>query len=134
LREAVRTFIDRLPPVDPEHPFLGQPRAAFRFAGSWSIRLSSEGQHVSHVHPAGWISSAFYVSLPDFAADPVPGAGSLALGEAPDELGLRCPAVRTIVPKAGRLALFPSIIWHRTRPFSKGERLTVAFDIVPAAG
>jgi len=30
-----------------------------------------------------------------------------------------------------RLALFPSVFWHGTRPFDDGERLTVAFDVVP---
>jgi hypothetical protein len=32
----------------------------------------------------------------------------------------------------GRMALFPSYLFHGTRPFSEGERLTVAFDV--AAG
>jgi hypothetical protein len=33
------------------------------------------------------------------------------------------------MPKAGRLAIFPSTMWHATEPFAEGERLTVAFDI-----
>jgi len=27
--------------------------------------------------------------------------------------------------------LFPSFLFHGTRPFSAGERLSVAFDLVP---
>ena len=37
----------------------------WRFNGSWSVRLRDRGFHMSHVHPRGWISSAFYVELPD---------------------------------------------------------------------
>jgi len=29
----------------------------------------------------------------------------------------------------GRLVLFPSYLYHGTRPFSAGERLSVAFDV-----
>ena len=39
------------------------------------------------------------------------------------------PPFRTVEPKPGRLALFPSYMWHGTRPFGEGERLTVAFDV-----
>jgi hypothetical protein len=39
------------------------------------------------------------------------------------------PPFRTIEPKPGRLALFPSYMWHGTRPFAEGERMTVAFDV-----
>ena len=35
-------------------------------------------------------------------------------------------------PKPGRLALFPSYMWHGTVPFTTDEsRLTIAFDAVP---
>jgi hypothetical protein len=37
-----------------------------------------------------------------------------------------------VEPKPGRLVLFPSYMWHATRPFRAGERITVAFDIAPA--
>ena len=37
--------------------------------------------------------------------------------------------LQVIEPKPGRLVLFPSNMWHGTRPFPQGERLTVAFDI-----
>jgi tetratricopeptide (TPR) repeat protein len=99
-----------------------------RFAGSWSVRLKDEGFHVNHVHPAGWISSAFYVALPEGAMGGVDHAGWLSLGEV-GELGLDLPPLRLIEPKPGRLVLFPSTMWHGTRPFAAGERLTVAFDV-----
>ena len=137
IRETVRAFVDGLPPVEPEHPFLRRDRGPFYFAGSWSVRLKGEGFHVAHVHPMGWISSALYLSLPEFeptatAVGSAAGhAGWLGLGGAPPELKLGLEPVRWIEPKPGRLALFPSIMWHETAPFRAGERLTVAFDVAP---
>ena len=75
----------------------------------------------------GWISSAFYVALPE-APGPEP-SGWLALGTPPPELGLDLQPYATVEPKPGRLALFPSTMWHNTFPFEAGERLTIAFDI-----
>lgn len=131
LSDAVATFIAALPPMDPSHPFLSRGRDGFKFAGSWSIRLRGEGYHVSHVHPQGWISSAFYIALPEVREDDPAREGWLKLGESPPELGLDLPPVRTIMPRPARLVLFPSIMWHGTVPFRDGERLSVAFDVVP---
>jgi len=99
-----------------------------RFSGSWSVRLVDGGFHANHVHPRGWISSALYLGLPAQVSD---GEGWLALGEPPANLGLDVAPTRMIEPKVGQLALFPSWMWHGTRPFPKGERLTVAFDVAP---
>jgi hypothetical protein len=41
------------------------------------------------------------------------------------------PPLATVEPKPGRLVLFPSFLFHGTRPFASGERLTIAFDLVP---
>jgi hypothetical protein len=77
----------------------------------------------------GWISSAFYVQLPPpDKLGPSP-AGWLSHGTPPPELGLGLPAYGYVEPKVGRLALFPSTMWHGTVPFDDGERLTVAFDV-----
>ncbi|MEA3015223.1 MAG: hypothetical protein QOD42_3768 [Sphingomonadales bacterium] len=126
--ETVERHVAQLPPPAPGHPNLLARRAPIRFAGSWSVRLTGEGFHVNHVHPAGWLSSAFYVALPEAAMAGEGHAGWLSIGEA-SELGLDLPPVRLIEPRPGRLVLFPSSMWHGTRPFAAGERLTVAFDI-----
>jgi tetratricopeptide (TPR) repeat protein len=126
--ETVEGHVAQLPPPVAGHPTLLAQRAPIRFAGSWSVRLTGEGFHVNHVHPAGWISSAFYVALPEAAMGGAAQAGWLSLGEA-TELGLDLPPIRRIEPKPGRLVLFPSSMWHGTRPFAEGERLTVAFDV-----
>ncbi len=127
--EAVRDYVAALPPFDAGHPLLGTPRNHLLFAGSWSVRLAAQGFHVVHTHPLGWISSAFYVSLPAVdAMGPAP-AGWLELGAPPPDLRLDLPAYATVEPKPGRLVLFPSTMWHGTVPFNDGERLTIAFDV-----
>jgi Putative 2OG-Fe(II) oxygenase len=148
LMAKVREYIAALPPPDgvhappsharhdiahapPFHPLLSSPRTGLRIAGSWSVRLGAGGHNVSHTHPMGWLSTAFYVSLGENAqAHGAAPAGHISFGEAPAELGINLPAYGTIAPQAGRLVIFPSTMWHRTIPIEAGERLALAFDIV----
>ena len=138
LRDAISAAVTRHAaslPKDPTHPFLRRSATTVRFAGSWSVRLRSSGRHVNHFHREGWISSAFYVSLPPSVADGRDGdtAGCIQFGEPPAELGLGLGPRRVIRPRAGRLVLFPSYLWHGTVPFEDdAPRITVAFDAVPA--
>lgn len=134
LREAVRQAVAdhaaQLPRPDPAHPLLGSRPDRIAFTGAWSVRLQAGGSHANHVHPMGWLSSALYIILPpDLGRDQ---AGWLTLGQPQAQLGLDVPPHRLIEPKPGRLALFPSWMWHGTRPFGEGERLTVAFDVAGA--
>jgi tetratricopeptide (TPR) repeat protein len=123
---AVERHIAHLPPPQRGHPTLNATRAPVRFAGSWSVRLAGAGFHSNHVHPAGWLSSAFYVTLPETIEG---HAGWLKLGEPQAELGLDLAPFRYVEPRPGRLVLFPSTMWHGTEPFEAGERMTVAFDV-----
>jgi len=132
ITDAVQRYIAELPPSDPGHPLLGQRRdRRIRFAGSWSVRLNGSGYHESHVHPQGWISSALYIALPDRDETDDPHAGWLSIGEPPQDLGTVLTPTRLIEPRRATLVLFPSWMWHGTRPFALGERLTVAFDVRP---
>ncbi|MBU7580078.1 MAG: hypothetical protein KAF27_06355 [Porphyrobacter sp.] len=125
----VAQHITQLPPPDDGHPTLLARRTPQRIAGSWSVRLADAGFHTDHVHPQGWFSSALYLALPEtLGRGEDDDAGWLSLGEARDLVPGLAP-YRTIEPKPGRLVLFPSTMWHGTRPFSAGERLTIAFDI-----
>ncbi len=131
--EKVRHYRQILPPIDPHHPLLSAPRKERpRFAGSWSVRLQGSGHHVHHVHTQGWLSSAFYVALPE--GDTAQDQGMLQLGAPPEELGLGLSPTRTIEPRPGRLILFPSTTWHGTTRFAAGERLTIAFDVARPRG
>jgi len=137
LSDAIGQYVAQLPPPDPAHPLLRRPREGFGFAGSWSVRLQGAGFHVNHVHTTGWISSACYIVVPATVGEASGGTdGWLAFGAPPAELGLQVEPFRKVAPKPGRLALFPSTVWHGTEPFAAGERLTVAFDVIskPASG
>ncbi len=118
-------------PQDAAHPFLGRSTGAAAITGSWSVRLKSEGFHISHIHPEGWLSSACYVSVPpEIGGDAA--AGKLLFGVPEAALGLDLSPRRLVTPVPGRLVLFPSYVWHGTAPFvSASERLTVAFDALP---
>lgn len=100
-----------------------------RLSGCWSIRLPQGGGHSNHLHPQGWISSAFYVAVPDAP----PRQGWLKFGE-PRFPMPGCDPDHWIQPRPGLLALFPSFLWHGVEPIrtSNGERVTIAFDAVPA--
>jgi tetratricopeptide (TPR) repeat protein len=104
---------------------------SYRFNGGWSVRLRTAGYHNNHVHPRGWISSAFYVDLPDNMAASSHD-GCLAFGEPGIATQPTLPAQHVIRPAPGMLVLFPSYFWHGTVPFTSAQaRLTVAFDVLP---
>lgn len=133
LQAAAERWLATLP-TDPTHPFLGRNQRGVKMGGSWSVKLRSSGHHSNHIHQEGWMSSAYYVSLPPSVSDESGGdAGCIQFGQPTAELGLDLPPRRVIRPKPGYLALFPSYMWHGTVPFSDTEpRMTIAFDMLPA--
>ncbi len=129
--ETVARFIAELG-EDAAHPFLSRRGNGFRYAGSWSSRLQDCGFHVNHIHPDGWISSCYYVSVPEAVKDETAMQGWIKFGEPPFDVVLKQPIRRTIQPAPGRLVLFPSYLWHGTVPFhDRAARTTIAFDVVP---
>jgi tetratricopeptide (TPR) repeat protein len=123
VERALGAYRESLPAADPTHPLLRARERPWRIAGSWSIRLSGEGRHAPHVHPEGLLSSAAYFAVPGG------GAGMLELGRPPANLRLDLPPLRTVVPRVGRCVLFPSTLFHGTRPIASGKRMTIAFDV-----
>ncbi len=135
LRRAIEATLEdyraTLPPQDLRHPLLRRRAQPWQLAGSWSVRLSGgSDHHKSHIHPAGVISSALYVDVPAQWTGDDEQAGWLEIGRPPDDLMLDMGPLATIEPKAGYLALFPSTLYHGTRPFRSGRRMSVAFDAV----
>ncbi|MFT5709400.1 MAG: tetratricopeptide (TPR) repeat protein [Halioglobus sp.] len=134
LTEVVHEYIGQLP-EDSEHPLLGRKSHDFSFAGSWSVKLTSGGFHVNHVHPQGWISSACYISMP-IQSGSMPGMDArIKFGESGLGLGEREVIERIIQPQAGQLVLFPSYTWHGTYSFQcdpSDYRLTAPFDVIPS--
>ena len=136
LHEAIRATLEDyragLPAEDPAHPLLRHRSAPWKLQGSWSVRLRGGGDyHTSHIHPEGMLSSALYLIVPDDAQGD-DKQGWLEIGRPPPDLRLDLGPIRTIQPREGHLALFPSTLYHGTTPFGDGLRMTVAFDVIPA--
>lgn len=131
LAEAIRRFVAGLPAADPRHPLLKHRNMGMAFGPSWSVRFTDSGYHAAHFHPNGILSSACYIEVPAAVAGSDEKSGWLEIGRPPPELQVDLPPLATIEPKRGRLVLFPSFLFHGTRPFSGGERMSVAFDLVP---
>lgn len=115
-----------------DDPLRSRKRDGARLLGAWSVRLRSSGYHVSHIHPEGWLSSAFYVDVPPVALDADDRQGWIKFGEPGVLTRPLLEAEYFVRPDPGRLVLFPSYMWHGTVPFtSEEQRLTIAFDVVP---
>lgn len=131
IAEAVRRYIAEMP-EDATHPLCRRRQRDFTFLGSWSSRLRDQGFHASHIHAQGWISSCYYVALPDTVADQAGRQGWIEFGRPSFKLDLREPVRRTVQPRAGQLILFPSYMLHGTVPFRSAQsRTTIAFDVAP---
>lgn len=128
IQSAVEEHIAKLPPIDASHPLLRLRDRPMIIDGGWSVRLGARGHHTSHIHARGVFSSACYIALP--ALDHARQEGWLELGRPPDNLNTNLQPMCAIEPKVGQLVLFPSYMYHGTRPFDCGERLSVAVDTV----
>lgn len=129
LEAPIRDYVSRLDARNTAHPTHRRAGAGHRIAGSWSVKLQPGGYHTNHVHPMGWLSSAYYVDVPP-TGDQTRRDAWLKFGEPGIRLDL--PADHFVRPEAGMLVLFPSFFWHGTVPFTEGGgRLTAAFDVVP---
>lgn len=129
LKEPIHAYISTMQKA--QHPWSGRKTDAFKLSGCWSVRLKANGYHVNHLHPEGWVSSAYYVSLPAVTKAGDGQEGWIKFGE-PRQPTPGCTVKKVVQPQEGRLVLFPSYMWHGTIPFSSGERLTAPFDVVPA--
>lgn len=122
-------YINELPDLG-GHPMQGFRPDTARFAGSWSVRLQDGGFHKNHFHGRGWLSSAYYVSLPsEMATTDSARAGWLKFGQPHALPGADQAPEHWVKPEEGVLALFPSYMWHGTEKFASNDpRITVAFD------
>lgn len=128
---TIARYLDGLT-YDPDHPLLCRLGQGFKIKGSWSVRLRSQGFHVNHVHAEGWLSSSFYVALPDIVATGDDHQGWIKFGESSLGLGEREEIKKIVRPEPGNLVLFPSYTYHGTVPFSSDQhRTTLPFDVVP---
>ncbi len=128
LLDILQDYKAGLPEQDLVHPLLSMREAAWGITSSWSIRLCGRGKHAPHIHPKGLISSACYFEVPAEVSQQG-GPGWLDLGAPPTNLETGLAALHSFQPKVGHCILFPSTMFHGTRPISQGSRMTVAFDV-----
>jgi hypothetical protein len=129
--EPIRMYLQELG-RDAGHPLSARNRGSGVVAAGWSVQLRRGGFHVNHFHNQGWISSAYYVAVPDEVDDAALRSGWLKFGE-PRFATPGAPAEHYVRPSAGMLVLFPSYMWHGTNAINGPQvRTTIAFDAVPA--
>ena len=139
---AVQAFFKAIEPLvnnymeavgDGPDPLRRRNKRAFGLAGAWSVRLRPHGFHVDHIHPEGWLSSAFYVETPQSALDSPDREGWIKFGAPGIPMADKPDPAHFVRPEPGKLVLFPSYMWHGTVPFTTDEsRMTIAFDVQPA--
>jgi tetratricopeptide (TPR) repeat protein len=131
IEQAIASYIADLKP-DANHPFFARHSRDFGYAGAWSSLMRACGFHTNHLHPEGWISSCYYVTVPPETDNPQTRNGWIKFGEPSLELPLDNPIRRAVQPLPGRLVLFPSYTWHGTAPLqANSARTTIAFDVIP---
>ncbi|WP_417318960.1 tetratricopeptide repeat protein [Emcibacter sp.] len=133
--DAARRYIADLP-EDKTHPLTRRLTHDIKFSGSWSCRLKSQGFHTNHMHPKGWISGPYYVSLPDEikkSTDDGDRPGWVKFGEANLIIDGKYNTPRKMIkPEEGMQVFFPSYTWHGTNPFTSDQyRVTAPCDIAP---
>lgn len=123
---VIRSF-----PASKEHPLLSRNQGGLRFSDSWSIKLRQRGYHKNHFHSQGWLSSAFYLRVPD-SINFHSVEGWIKFGEPGFRAREPLQAEYWIRPEEGTLVVFPSYLWHGTEPLREArERMSVGYDILP---
>jgi len=111
-------------------------------ANMWAnVNRSGHGNEF-HSHPGSFWSGVYYVDDGGIDADPSlggelefmdprgPGPAMYAPHLAYGKLGLSVGANETVLPKAGRLVMFPAWLLHQVRPYKgKAQRISIAFNL-----
>ena len=133
IRGAVDAYASRRQ-HDAAHPMIAH-RPASVTLDAWALAVRHDGHENWHMHPGGWISGVYYVSVPRVDAHAGGHPGAIEFGPSPfgGERDVRSWPREFVTPHAGLLLLFPSYYGHRTWPTRVDDpRIVVAFDVVPA--
>lgn len=124
VRAEMAAYLARFAASD--HPFAAQVPQDF-WIEAWGMVSRTEGHHVRHNHPRGWVTGVYFPS----ALPPDSVGGVLQVGGWVDPSPPGWPDC-SIVPEPGLLVLMPSWYVHWTLPTgSSGARLSIAIDAVP---
>lgn len=111
-----------------DHPWL-RARPADWSLTLWGTILAPGGEVGAHIHAPNWLSGVYYPAFRPPAGGGI--EGWFAIGALPEALG-GGGTLHLREPRAGRMILFPSYLWHCTLPFGGEEpRISFAFDLVP---
>ena len=137
---AIRAFFEAIAaPLDDYVARMGRGRdllrrrnqGGHRTKAAWSVKTQPHGFHDNHLHPEGWLSSAFYVELPPAVEEGRQGWIKFGQPGIPTRPALE--AEHFVKPDPGRFMLFPSYMWHGTLPYTgAGTRLVMSVDVAPA--
>jgi tetratricopeptide (TPR) repeat protein len=100
--------------------------------GGASVVLYGTGRNGEHLHPAGYVSCVYYVSIPYCVATAQDEQGFLVLGKCNEYTRgyVPCWGERYIKPMAGQLVIFPSHFFHDVVPTESDlPRISVAADL-----
>lgn len=104
--------------------------------GGSSVVLREDGHNGEHLHRRGYVSTVYYVSVPDCIAEARDERGALALGKCEKYTGgyIPCWGTRYIRPVSGTLVLFPSHVFHDVVPSQSDQpRISIAADLWPVS-
>ena len=125
---------------------IGQGPHPGHFAVTWicnmwaNVNRSGHGNEF-HSHPGSFWSAVYYVDDGGIADNPSLGGelefmdprGALPLMNAPHLRmvgSISAGATERVVPKAGRLVMFPAWLMHQVRPYTgTAERISIAFNL-----
>ncbi|NML04901.1 putative 2OG-Fe(II) oxygenase [Sphingomonas sp. G-3-2-10] len=132
VRSRMEAFLARYDELALHHALPPPPPAARMRVGTTIIR--DEGSNRQHIHPTGYLSSVYYVQVPQSVRAANDPRGSLQIGPCDQRTGghRACWGERLIKPVEGWLALFPSHFFHDVIPPLTAEpRISVPMDLEP---
>ena len=119
--EAVERHVAQLPPPAPGHPHLARQARADPLRRLLVGAADRRGLPRQPRPPRRLVQLGL-LRRPARGGDGRRGPCRLAVARrAAGELGLDLPPIRLIEPRPGRLVLFPSTMWHGTRPFARAS-------------
>ena len=107
-----------------------------RLGNMWANINYTDSFNKPHIHPNALFSGVYYVKSPENSGelvfyDPRPGIQTIKPNNKKGELPKHLWREVRIKPKAGRIIMFPSWLWHCVEPNqSKDTRISVSFNFI----
>ena len=132
VRQQVEDYIARIPERGLDAALPVVPLTAELSSGS--VVLRGDAGQAEHIHPIGYLSCVYHVTVPDTVTAAGDGRGALSVGGCASHFAGHQAlwGTRTIIPEPGWLTLVPSHVFHAVLPTRSGQpRITVPSDVRP---